>query len=128
MKAALKILLVDDAVKVLSGLSALLRDIPGVKTIRTASTIEEAENLFRTEAFDAAVLDINLPDGNGLDLLQWVKRYYPDTFAIMLSNNSETMHRAIAMEFKAELFLDKTTEFEKLIDTVAKLSMHKIAG
>jgi sigma-B regulation protein RsbU (phosphoserine phosphatase) len=68
----LVVLLVDDDITTLHMLSGMLRQ-EGIATLN-AATVQEARALIAGEPFDLAVLDVNLPDGNGLDLCRWVRR------------------------------------------------------
>ncbi|MCB0102141.1 MAG: response regulator, partial [Anaerolineales bacterium] len=65
------ILVVDDDVLVCKGLKFNLEQA-GYK-VATASTAHAALELFQRDAFDAAILDIGLPDENGLDLCKTLK-------------------------------------------------------
>jgi sigma-B regulation protein RsbU (phosphoserine phosphatase) len=65
------VLLVDDDVTTLHMLSGMLRQ-EGIGTLN-ASTVREAQSMMAGEPFDLAVLDVNLPDGNGLELCRWIR-------------------------------------------------------
>ncbi len=72
MSAQSTVLLVDDDPTALAMLTGMLRQ-EGFETLG-ASTVREAEALIaRTPLFDLAILDVNLPDGNGLDLCRLIK-------------------------------------------------------
>jgi sigma-B regulation protein RsbU (phosphoserine phosphatase) len=66
------VLLVDDDPTTLRMLSGMLQQ-EGIATL-TADTVESARGAASGEAFDLAVLDVNLPDGSGLELCRWVRR------------------------------------------------------
>ena len=44
---------------------------------RTADSIAAAQRLLKTERFDLASTDMQLPDGDGLDLVKWIQQYTP---------------------------------------------------
>jgi PleD family two-component response regulator len=69
------VLLVDDDPTTLHMLSGMLQQ-EGIATL-TAGTIESARCVASNDAFDLAVLDVHLPDGNGLDLCRWVRQQPP---------------------------------------------------
>ena len=59
-----------------------------------------------------AILDIDVPDGNGIELLEWIKKEYPAIIVIMFSNNADPFFRKAAENSGADYFLDKSMEFE----------------
>jgi PleD family two-component response regulator len=67
------VLLVDDDPTTLHMLSGMLQQ-EGIVTLN-ADTVEKARSVAADEAFDLAVLDVHLPDGNGLDLCRWVRQH-----------------------------------------------------
>ncbi|EJO36201.1 sigma-54-dependent transcriptional regulator [Acinetobacter radioresistens] len=71
------ILLVDDEEDLCTLMQMSLAKI----NIRThiAHGLEQAKKLFQQHAYDACLTDLNLPDGNGLELVQYVSQLYPCT-------------------------------------------------
>lgn len=90
-------------------------EVSSINTIESVGTVLQAKELLGKKAMDVVILDINLPDGNGLQLLEWIKKNYPAITVIMLTNNSDSFFREIAKKSGAEYFLDKSMEFEDLI-------------
>ena len=108
MKNKLNILLVDDSKLILSHLKSILREIKGITLIESAETILSAEKILKDNDIDLIVLDIQLPDGNGIDFLKWVKFKYKKIIVIMLSNQADEYHRSAAEIAGAEYFFDKS--------------------
>jgi DNA-binding NarL/FixJ family response regulator len=79
-----------------------------------ASTRAEAIQSLKREKPDLIFLDINLPDGNGIDILKWSKYHYPRTKVVMVSNHSSSFYRHLCENFGATQFLDKSKDFEKI--------------
>ena len=69
------ILLVDDEEDLCTLMQMSLAKI----NIRTHIGLEQAKKLFQQHAYDACLTDLNLPDGNGLELVQYVSQLYPCT-------------------------------------------------
>jgi len=79
------ILIVDDHSIVRLGLKEVLADaFPGVE-LGEAETSGEALAQSAKQAWDAVILDVNLPDGNGLDVLKILKQTRPTMPVLMLS-------------------------------------------
>ena len=62
------------------------------------------------------ILDVRLPRGNGVEVLQNIKKDRPNTKVIILTNYPE--YRGKCIELGADYFFDKLTEFEKVTEVV----------
>jgi CheY-like chemotaxis protein len=115
----MRVLLIDDSTVVRSRLVRLLEDIDGVH-------VEEAEDApdglacARRERPDAVILDIRLRTGNGLEVLEELKRGPSPPLVIMLTNHPSEYHRRWCEEHGADFFFDKTSEFEKVLEVLAE--------
>ncbi|HYI10607.1 MAG TPA: sigma-54 dependent transcriptional regulator [Thermoanaerobaculia bacterium] len=106
-----RILIVDDDPQIAAGLSALLSD---ERETRIASNGREAIVAFGEFSPDIVLLDLQLPDTTGIDLLHQFKMYAESTAVIMMSGNG-TLDRVIeSMKLGAETFLQKPFEFDVL--------------
>jgi DNA-binding NarL/FixJ family response regulator len=114
MKNKVNVLLVDDSKRILDQLLEMLSEVENVDAIQTAQDAPAALALMKTTDYDVVVLDIQLPDANGIDILKWIKHMKPDTRVIMFSNLSDDCHRAAARMAGADHFFDKSNEFEEI--------------
>lgn len=106
-----RILIIDDDPTVLAGLEALLSDD---WKVRTAATAREGLVAFAEFSPDAVLLDVQLPDASGLDVLSQLKVYSETTAAVMMSGVG-TLDRVIeSIKLGAETFLQKPFEYETL--------------
>ncbi|RYZ92017.1 MAG: sigma-54-dependent Fis family transcriptional regulator [Proteobacteria bacterium] len=86
MKNGFKILLVEDMESFRGAVSQLL----GVYSdVTEAECLATARTFLTRQSFDVVVLDKNLPDGDGVDLLTEIKGNYPNTVVIMLTSDSD---------------------------------------
>src|SRR4029450_12428577 len=83
--AVLKMLIVDDESGVRFVLSEALRSW-GYESVQ-AGTVADAIRIFGEETPAVALLDIDLPDGSGLDILNEIKEQEPETVVIMITGN-----------------------------------------
>lgn len=81
----LKLLIVDDHYLLLEGLSNLLRDQPSVDIIGFAINGENCIQFLRQQKVDIVLLDISLPDMNGIELCKKIKSSHPDIQVIALT-------------------------------------------
>jgi DNA-binding NarL/FixJ family response regulator len=89
--------------------------------IRHAGSYVEALSLILVKVPDILLLDINLPDKNGLELLRLVKKRYSEVKVIMITNQSDQSYRSACASLGALRFLDKSSEFDCIPDLIASL-------
>ena len=92
---------------------------------RTAGTVAAAQRLLKTEAFDLCLTDMHLPDGNGLELVEWIQQYVPQVPVAVITahGNMETAVRALKVG--AFDFVSKPLDLaglRKLVASAIKLS------
>ena len=111
-KAATKILIVDDESGVRFALTEALRSW-GYESVQ-AGTVAEAVRLFGEEHPAVALLDIDLPDGSGLDILNGIKEQEPETVVIMITGNTNVPNVLTALRGGAHDFIGKPIHLEEL--------------
>lgn len=115
MKSApVNILVVEDAPHVRKRLIALLGTVDGAKVVGESEAVRDAVRSALDGPVDVVLLDLQLTDGNGLDVLAAVKPQRPQIRFIVLSNLATPQHRAAAMAAGADVFLDKSHEFGRV--------------
>lgn len=116
--AKLKILIVDDSIVIRERLRSMLSDLRNVGAIAEAANYTEAMMAIATADPDIIILDINMPEKNGLDVLFETKLLQHPPLVIMLSNYSDSYYRDLCEKKGADYFFDKSTEFEKVPDVL----------
>jgi two-component system, NtrC family, response regulator PilR len=117
------VLVVDDEPDLCELLSITLQRMD--LSPRTANTIVAAQRLLKTEPFDLCLTDMQLPDGNGLDLVKWMQQNSPSVPVAVITahGNMETAVRALKLG--AFDFVSKPLDLaglRKLVATAIKLS------
>jgi DNA-binding NarL/FixJ family response regulator len=118
----MKILICDDHKIVREGLKQILLQLNSVTVISEAGNGKEALHLLKTEVFDIVLLDISLPDRNGLEVLQLVKEKWPSTNVLMLSMHPQKQYAIRALTLGASGYLTKDTASEELLLAVKNVS------
>jgi len=106
------ILMVDDEPAVLFGYGRYFSKV-GYETVEAAS-LAEARKAFQSRRFDAVLLDLNLPDGNGLDWIRSLREEYPDTAVIVISGQGDVPTAVEAMRLGADNYLVKPVDMDGL--------------
>jgi len=110
----LSILIVDDNRYYIRRMTEMLQGLDSIGQINTAENYSEAYSLIGEEEHDLVLLDIHLPDGNGMNLLKEIKESPGHTEVIMVSNSSSEYYRRQCKDLGAYYFLDKTHDFEMM--------------
>ena len=109
----MRILIVDDHALVRRGLYHVVKEgFPDADVVEAESSAAALDVLRATKAFDLALVDVRMPDLDGLELLRVVKGEWPDVPVIMLSTyeNAPYVKRALADGAAGYLLKDATPE------------------
>ena len=109
-----KVFVVEDSPAVRTRLVAMLGTIAGVEVAGEADSVHAAADGVLTTAADVILLDLQLLDGNGLDVLARIKPVRPDIRVIVLSNLATPQYRDASLAAGADVFLDKSHEFGRV--------------
>ena len=113
--------IVDDHPVVVGGLAAALNAVEGLEVVARAGTIRDAEGLLARDGLDVILMDVRLPDGNGLELLE--RTGATRTAAvIVLSSFEATQYVAAAVRFGAQGFLVKTAPLDEVVEAVRRVA------
>jgi DNA-binding NarL/FixJ family response regulator len=116
MKTAL---IVDDHAVVRQGLLRILAESPDRWTGEEAGAAGEALELIKARSYDAVILDISLPDMNGLEALRAIKALKPNLPVLILSVHSEDQYAVRALRWGASAYLTKDSATEELLKALA---------
>lgn len=118
---SLSCVVVEDQTMFLQLLSGMLRTIPGVELLATATTVAEGRAACEAKTVDLLILDITLPDGNGLEVLRSAVAHRPDIDCIVLSSAASEF--ACPQQFLGNLraVIDKTQAYESLQRAITNL-------
>ena len=111
----MKILIADDHAVVRGGLKQFLMAADDVAEVAEASTGAETLTMTRSNNWDALLLDITLPDLNGLEVLKRVKRERPDLPVLIFSMFSEDDFAVPAFDAGASGYLTKNSPASQIL-------------
>ena len=115
---SITVLLADDHAIVRSGLRALLELQPGIRVIGEAANGREAVRQVEELHPQVAILDIGMPEMNGLEAAGRIGQTCPDTRVIILSMHRTPEHIARALRAGAQGYLLKESAGDELIEAV----------
>ena len=112
-----RLLVIDDHDVVRQGLVSAL-GAHGFTLIETAATIKQARAKIAAFNPQAVIVDLNLPDGSGFEVVQWVRKCAPDAAIIILSLNEPSQYVSIARNSGANAYLSKSQSIEEIVTTL----------
>jgi DNA-binding NarL/FixJ family response regulator len=122
------IFIVDDSPVVRDRLVSMIAELPNVQVIGQADIAFEAINSIRKLRPSVVVLDISMPGGSGMYVLESIKKDRPGPKVIMLTNFTHDQYRQRCLQLGADYFFDKTTEFERVTEVLRELAPEQPAA
>jgi DNA-binding NarL/FixJ family response regulator len=110
----MKVLIVDDHAVVRHGLKSAIQS-HGYEVVAEAGSINEAQAFMAQTNPDALIVDINLPDGSGFDLVAWSRRVSPTTAIVVLTLNDGADYVRAAKNAGANAFIVESAPLSDLI-------------
>jgi len=120
----IRLLIVDDHAIVRHGLRQVVAESADIEVAAEAGSSAEAVRLVRENIYDLVLLDISLPDKNGIETLKQIKRDKPALPVIMLSMHAEDEFGVRALKAGASGYVNKKSAHEQLITAIR----HVVSG
>jgi len=117
----MKVLIIDDHVIVREGVRRLLAPYREVNVIEAASA-REGSTLFRSNQPDVVLLDLNLPNGSGLELLRRMRAEDNGARILVFSMHGEPLYVARALEAGASGYVSKSAPAAELVSAIQKVA------
>ncbi len=108
-----RLLVVDDHDVVRQGLVTTLKSC-GYTSIESATTIKESRSKIAAFNPEAIIVDINLPDGSGLELVQWIRKISGTVAIIVLSLNEPSLFAHLARNAGANAYVSKSRPVDEI--------------
>ena len=124
MNREIRIMVVDDHDTFRDPLAFMLEREPDLTVVARPRSLSEArEDLQSAEhAVDVAIVDLNLPDGSGTDLIRELRSSLPRATALVLSATTDQKHLASAIEAGAAGVMHKSAPMSDLVEAVRRLA------
>jgi DNA-binding NarL/FixJ family response regulator len=114
----IRILTVDDHPIVRQGIAALIEDESDMTLVAEAANGREAIHQFRTHHPDVTLMDLQMPEMNGLDAMIAIRSEFPDARIIMLTTYTGDVQAMRALKAGARAYLLKNSLHKELLDTI----------
>jgi DNA-binding NarL/FixJ family response regulator len=122
----IQVFIVEDHGVVIEGIRSLLQDQKEFNLVGYATTGKACLDYFRTGTADIVLMDISLPDMNGIDLCKIIKKNYPGIMILALSTFNQGIYISKMMENGASGYLLKNAGRQEIIQAMQDVSNGKI--
>ena len=112
------ILIADDHALIRNGLKQLLAQDHTIKTVGETKSGSETIDQLNQQHWDLLILDINMPDRSGIDILRQVRTTHPETRVLVLSGFPEKQYAVNVLRAGASGYINKEMATEELLSAV----------
>ncbi len=120
-KGKFKVFIVEDHPLMRDGLARLFNSEPDLMVCGQASTAHEALKMIQGLKPDIVIVDITLPDGNGLDLIKDMKRRSIQSFPLVLSMHDESLYAERALRAGAKGYIMKHEASKEVVKAIHRV-------
>jgi len=121
-KATIRVFIADDHAIVRAGLKQILLEEPDIVVSGEAETGADATRLLTRARAHVMLLDISLPDRNGIEVLKQIKKDKPDLAVLMLSMHREDQYAIRALKAGAAGYLTKQSAPRELVTAIRQVA------
>jgi len=125
----LRLFLVEDSPAVREIIRVDLECIPGMELVGFSESENDALIQLSANKYDILILDIELKQGNGINLLRALRQQglQTDALKIIFSNNASDSYRRVSKNYGVDFFFDKCAEFLQMRALLQKMARPIIA-
>lgn len=114
----INVMIIDDHEVVRRGIAEVIDRSEGLNVVAEAGTVSEALRRAELMQPEVALIDLRLPDGTGLDIIEQLREYSPHTQCIVLTSFDDDAAVAESLEAGAKAFLLKTVRGAEITDVI----------
>src|SRR5580658_7652445 len=116
--SVIRVLTADDHALIREGVAALIANHKDMRLVAEASNGQEAIEQFRLHRPDVTLMDLQMPEMNGIDALIAIRSEFPDAKVIVLTTYIGDTQILRALKAGAQAYLLKNTLHKELLDTI----------
>ncbi|HOB45666.1 MAG TPA: response regulator transcription factor [Zoogloea sp.] len=125
MSKPIRVLIADDHAIVRQGLRQILSDTPDLTVAGEAENGVQAVQMVRNGEWDVVLMDVSMPDRNGIDALKLIKKEFPRLPVLILSMYPEEQYAIRALKAGASGYLTKQSAPELLVTAIRQVASGK---
>jgi DNA-binding NarL/FixJ family response regulator len=121
----IRVLIADDHAILRRGLRDIIEETEDIRVVGEAESSAETLKNVRAQRFDVVLLDISMPDRNGIDTLGIIKKEHPGVAVLMLSTYPENQYAIRALRAGASGYLTKQSAPAQLVSAIRQVALGK---
>lgn len=121
-----RVVIADDSCVIRCRLAQKISKLRGIIVARESDDVQSTLEAIRSVHPNVVILDVQMPGGSGIDVLEQMKKEPSDIVVIMLTNFPLSPLKKKCLELGADYFFDKSTEFDKVSDVLKQLSARSV--
>ena len=125
MSKPIRVLIADDHAIVRQGLRQILSDTPDLTVAGEAENGVQAVQMVRAGEWDVVLMDVSMPDRNGIDALKLIKKEFPRLPVLILSMYPEEQYAIRALKAGAAGYLTKQSAPDLLVTAIRQVASGK---
>jgi DNA-binding NarL/FixJ family response regulator len=122
---AIRVLIADDHAILRRGLRDIIEETEDIRVVGEAESSAETLKNVRAQRCDVVLLDISMPDRNGIDTLGIIKKEHPGVAVLMLSTYPENQYAIRALRAGASGYLTKQSAPAQLVSAIRQVALGK---
>ena len=122
----ISVAIVEDHQILVDTFGMMMRNDPEIELIGTANSVATGRDMLHNCSPTVLLLDVGLPDGNGLDLIPEVKRCCPETQIVVLTSMTDETTLMRAIEGGVSGFVSKSSSLSELLETIRQAASGEI--
>jgi two-component system, OmpR family, response regulator len=119
---SLRVLIADDSSELRERLVEMLSQVPGLGVVGQAGCVADALTALNNLDLDLVILDLQMRDGSGMEVLRELRRSHFKTKVIVFTNHPEEQYRRRCATLGANYFLSKSTDSNLLLEITRQLA------
>jgi two-component system invasion response regulator UvrY len=122
---SIRVLIADDHAILRRGLRGIIEETDDLEVVGEAESSAETLQHLRTQPCEVVLLDISMPDRNGMDTLGIIKKEHPKIAVLMLSTHPENQYAVRALRGGASGYLTKQSAPAQLVNAIRQVATGK---
>lgn len=123
--AAIRVLIADNYMLIREGIRYLFNQTEDIHLIASVASGLDAIKVARTQDIHVLIMDLDLPDKNGIDVLKQLKKEFPQLHILILSFHKEEQYAIRCLKAGASAYLNKKVNTSELIEAIREIASGK---